>query len=197
MVGRPSQRVGSCQDALTESQEDLSKGQEWSVDVHGGREWFRGHPKGSGVVGRQSHRARSGWEAIPDGREWSGGNPGGSGVVRRPFQRFGSGQEAILEGREWSCGGRMYGVYTLWLSCYFLYYITLLSFPVCMIIHLFLPILLRMHHVTAHNTLPFVLLLYCSVVTHIHIFPCIRIVIILLLHSDNAYHYIGDPASNG
>ena len=39
---------------------------------------------------------------------------------------------------------------------------------------------LRMYHVTAHNTLPFVPLLYCSVVTHIHIFPCIRILIILV-----------------
>ena len=92
----------------------------------------------------------------------------------------------------------MYGVYTLWLSCYFLCHITLLSFPVCMVIHLFLPVLLRMCHVTAHNTLPFVPLLYCSVVTHIHIFPCICILIILLLlHSDNAYRYIGDPATNG
>ena len=83
----------------------------------------------------------------------------------------------------------MYGVYTLWLSCYFLYHITSLSFPVCMIIHLFLPVLLLMCHVTAHNTLPFVPLLYCSVVTHIHIFPCIRILIIPLLYSDNAYRY--------
>ena len=83
----------------------------------------------------------------------------------------------------------MYGVYTLWLSCCFLYHITLLSFPVCMIIHLFLPVLLRMCHVTAYNTLPFVPLLYCPIVTHTHIFPCIRILIILLLHLDNAYRY--------
>ena len=32
-----------------------------------------------------------------------------------------------------------------------------------------------------HTTVP---LLYCAVVTHIHIFPCIRILIILLLHSE-------------
>ena len=89
-----------------------------------------------------------------------------------------------------TCGGHMYCVHTLWLSCCFLYHITLLSFPVCMIIHLFLPVLLRMCHVTAHNTLPFVPLLYCPIVTHIHIFPCIRILIMLPLHSDSAYRYI-------
>ena len=57
-------------------------------------------------------------------------------------------------------------------------------------------VLLRMCHVAVHNTLPFVPLLYCSVVTHIHIFSCIRILIIILLHSDNAYRYRPVPGSS-
>ena len=78
---------------------------------------------------------------------------------------------------------------------FFLYHITL-SFPVCMIIHL----LFRTHvHVSRdcpqHTTFMLrcciVPLLYCSVVTHIHIFPCI-LIIMILVRSYNAYRYIGD-----
>ena len=94
---------------------------------------------------------------------------------------------------KWHC------LHTLWLTCYymycFLYHITLLSFPVCMIIHLlpyscacvtWLP--------TTHYLL--VPLLYCSVVTHVHIFPYI-LILIILVHSYNAYRYIVDHDLNG
>ena len=82
----------------------------------------------------------------------------------------------------------MYCVHTLWLS-YFLYHITFFIISCMHDYSSFPSVLLRMCHVTAHNTLHFVPLLYCPIVTHIHIFPCIRILIILRLHSDNAYRY--------
>ena len=54
----------------------------------------------------------------------------------------------------------------------------------------------RMCHVIVHLIIPFVPLLYCSVVIHMHILPCTLVVIILVLFRtsskspDNAYRYI-------
>ena len=81
MVGSPSSRAGNCRKALTK-----------------GREWSGSNPRGPGVVGRPSQRAKSGhevvtegWEAFPDGREWSGDSPEGPRVVERPSQTASSG----------------------------------------------------------------------------------------------------------
>ena len=121
VVGRPSRRAKSGQDAITEDREWSGGLPEGLKVVGSGREaitkgWERSedHHGGSGVVGRQYRRARSsrrpllrvgsGWEAILEGREWSGGHHRESGVVRRPFVRVRSGPEAIPEGREWSGG---------------------------------------------------------------------------------------------
>ena len=67
MVGRPTRRSGSGQEALPEVQE-------WSVDL----------PGGPGVV-------ESGRETIPEVREWSGGPPKVSGLVGRPLRKSESG----------------------------------------------------------------------------------------------------------
>ena len=53
----------------------------------------------------------------------------------------------------------------------------------------------RMCHVIVHLIIPFVPLLYCSVVIHMHILPCTLVVIILVLFRtnskspDNTYRY--------
>ena len=90
MVGRPSQRVGSDQEALREV-----------------REYSVGPPEGSGLaksparrVGRTSRRAGSGREAIPDGTEWLRGILGGLLMVAKQSQRAGSGREALPKGQE-------------------------------------------------------------------------------------------------
>ena len=70
----------------------------------------------------------------------------------------------------WLCGVIFFG--TTLLYYHFLYAWLFASFFV---------LVSRTCHVIVHLKIPFVLLLYCSVVIQMHIFPCMLIVIILVL----------------
>ena len=71
VVGRPTRKAGSGRVALQRAGSDRESLKEDWEDLPEDQEWSGGPPRVSGVVGRASQKARSGWEALTKGREWS------------------------------------------------------------------------------------------------------------------------------
>ena len=95
-VGRPSQRSGSGREALPEGHQGSERPPSQQAEVEQPSRWTsRGQetPRGPGVVGWPSLRARSGQEVLPESQKGSEGPPGGPAVVGRPSQRDGRGRE--------------------------------------------------------------------------------------------------------
>ena len=71
VVGRPSRRSASGQEALPEVRETLPEDRMWSEDT----------TKGPRVDGRPTRRSGNGLKALPKVHVWSRGPPGSPGVV--------------------------------------------------------------------------------------------------------------------